>query len=313
MSERYSSKKQEALFQPLRIQVVATPPGRQHWNRTYYDVWIRNVADLEEAPVVWCEVSRFRLERFVWAGWSDELPEGVLYQSTVRKWQEHDTETVHRKDIIWASEPRAMSKKDAIEIAKREAVRRGLPFDLQRDFVVRAEIVKGPRQPCVSCGEKADYRSHNPYLCHTCKLYVSTGRKVRADETRVDVGFSYFLPPEEFLDYNSPLKRHGSAIYQALGRVFHVELSKTQERDVEELAFFVRSPRDGTSRRRPVFPAKISLEQAEAAQELVDYIWQVAEQAFNKGKREGESTLLNLAGGTMAMVEMPSGEAEDGE
>lgn len=165
MATRYSSKAQERFFRPVRIKVLVWGDR----NHIRYVVIKYNV------------VTRKIVETFITSSWRKPLeygmwiPEGKDYPTTKRY-----THNLTGKGV-------------AISIAKAEAVRLKLPFNLKTDFESRLNLKKGPLVSCLCCGKVAK-RSFEQFVCDGCKTDWQVAQAARLELTPYSIGARNLLP-----------------------------------------------------------------------------------------------------------------------
>lgn len=150
----YSSKVQEKLFRPYRIQIlIDTSDGIYGKGREYgYRIVCRDATKQGSDSIV--------------DSW---LP--AVNKNTVPCWKSDEIDG-GRYFVSFSSKTAAVSK------AKELAIELNLPFNLKTDIIKIEDLLHGPIRECVACG-KAIKRGFTPEICAGCKDDLARGQSVR--------------------------------------------------------------------------------------------------------------------------------------
>jgi len=269
--ERYSSRKQEACFQPLRVRVLkgAEGVGSSYRRERYYRVVIQDmstrqiVAEYIGGWYHWNKAPRWH--------WSDQWPSDI----------EKPDHTRGRLRLV-----RLLAK--ARNVAKQAAKDRHLPFDLKRDVVFEVEILNGPKQPCLLCGEP-DARGWSGTVCEACRLDAKVGKQQKAE------GEACYLDNSRLLDYRvgrlNPANL-GRRFFCALWALARVVPQRPKTRKIETYGELLDTPK---GRRRANCLVYLSPDQKLAVRDIIGLVSQIAENAYDLGYSTGESILNKIA------------------
>ncbi len=318
MPEKYSSKKQEQFFQPRRIQLVASYRIRSRYARRVgnpeYAVEIRNILDRNEQPVVWCKATKmipiqgtggqtYKTRKTEFEGWSDELPDDVRMKPPGTHEGHKQRKGEEAQGIFHAEPMDGLTKGEALEIAKREAVRRELPFSIKGDIVRRRELERGPQQNCVTCGKEKVKRSFEPVVCEDCQKALSVGRTSLTDAAK----HAYFIAEDIELLKHESHGRHGSVIDETkmfrglMTRLVSGEVDNNTTRVLYNPPGLVISRKQLGKDKVSCYGVRLSHEQAGAMQNLVSYIHEAVTKAYDAGLKRGNSIIHGLASGEFSV------------
>ena len=266
-------------YNPRRIQVLV---HKGYGPRSYtYQIVVRDVTvnGLESI------VDNWRI------GWRD-TPSG---------WQSGQVENGRHLTIE--------SRKKAVEIAKRLAGEYGYTFSPSTDVVEADKVLRGPKQACVSCGADME-RGFAPTICRTCKEDITRGAAVRqSDDVQVVViepdrltGLPTFYRSEiATLEYvlpyilGAPLEPMNFSLRSNRSSFVFISAPWRMKQE-EERSYF--EPHTGMKVIR--LPEK----QVVGLKMLAELFQRVRDDAYAKGKREGEGMLVKIATGELTVEQL---------
>lgn len=200
------------------------------------------------------------------------------------------------KWVEWQSLPGLSYKKDAYEIAKRQAVERDLPFTLGDDPVSYEELDKGPYRPCVACGHATQKRSYEPFICPSCLAALKIGREAKAKRGLYGI-YPYNLVPDA--PYYTGRADELFNITMALLKLMQVQVESTDHNATAEPVVACFGKRTRVIRESKMWSVMLTDAQAQAMRDFITALTQFGNDEFVSGKRDGSSLLKRLARGTV--------------
>lgn len=270
-AERYSSRKQEVCFQPLRVRVLKGSSGRDSYGRQrYYRLIVQNmvtreiVAEYVGGWYHWNKPARWF--------WSDQRPPDLEMPDEKR------------------GRLRYVEQLDkARNVAKQAAKDRHLPFDLKRDVVLEMETLKGPKQPCLLCGEP-DARGWSGTVCDVCKLDAKMGKQQKAESQLCSVDTSGLVHYELTARSLSTLS---SRFFCALWALARVVPERPRTSNVKTHGELIKTPRGRP--RDANWLVYLSPDQRLAVRDIIELLNTIAKLAHDYGYWKGETILNKIA------------------
>ena len=201
------------------------------------------------------------------------------------------------------------SRKKAVETAKRLAGEYGYTFSPSLDVIEADDVLRGPEQSCVSCGAAMD-RSFAPTICRMCKEDIARGAAVRqSDDVQVVV-----VEPDSLTGLPHFYRDEGIALEDTLPYIFGAPLEPMDFglRGKRDSFVFVSSPwRMKQEEDRSYFDAhtgmkviRLTNNQLLGLKWLAQIFQRVRDDAYAKGKREGEGMLVKIATGELTVEQL---------
>lgn len=273
------SKQQDNSYNPRRLQVLV---HKGYGPRSYtYQVAVRDmtVNGVESVVDNW---------RVGWggtlSGWKSAQVEGGRYLTIE-------------------------SRKKAVELARRLASEYGYTFSPSTDVIEADEVLRGPEQVCLSCRASTG-RSFTPTICRTCKEDIVRGVAMRQSNDVQTV----VIEPDGVTGLRAFYHDESTTLEYALPLIFGTPL--------EPMNFSLRSKRDGFTfisspwrvrqeGERSYFEPhtgmkvmRLSEGQTLGLKRLAEIFQQVRDDAYKKGKREGEAMLVKIATGELTVEQL---------
>jgi len=198
---------------------------------------------------------------------------------------------------VW---PHVTTKAMAVSVAKGEALRRGLPFDLQADVLDEAEATKGPVQLCIVCRQSTQARSFAPLVCQSCLVDMKVGQVACSEKHTWLMHFSDLLP------YVS-LGESGSfrAWEERFGMLLVAIAGSATMGGGRHYGSEHEKRRIGGRHGDPGYPTEVMLpdSQGEAINELLVFLKDLVGVYEARGEASGSNLLGKLASGDISPVE----------
>lgn len=291
---KYSSKEQELFFKPWRIQVVI---HELYSSRDFnYQVIIRDVTKQGIPGIKYSWLHKIRIKD----------TDGATRAKKLDCWDYEVAEEYDElPDSMWFHRWSLGTKANAIEVAKAQAVRLQLPFDLQTDIVEYKEIERGEKRDCVACGQNPRH-SFDPFICPDCKLLLETGRKTMT-ETLPCAIYSENLLEYGFTDQRVDIRQLSQQLARDLAQIARAQIGDYLEPFQSSDAAVKRDGHEGFSpwSRYRLF---VGQNQAEAMTAVVRFVNQMMRLAYQHGFSRGKSLLLGLASGDLSIGEFEERE-----
>lgn len=200
------------------------------------------------------------------------------------------------------------SRKKAVEIAKKLASEYGYTFSPSADVIEASEVLHGPDQVCVSCGAAMD-RSFVAGICQTCEDDIVRGSAVRqSDDTQLVV-----IEPDRLTGLRERFDE-SPTLEHALLCMFGVPLERMNFnlRYKRDSFVFLSAPwRMKQEQERSYFEAhtgmkvmRLPADRVTGLKILAELFQRVRDDAYAKGKREGEGMLVKIATGELTVEQL---------
>lgn len=199
---------------------------------------------------------------------------------------------VERLRTVWG-------KGGAVDLAKKFAIERHLPFSPTKDIITDTEIDYGPIQQCAGCGKESG-RALRPILCRACQVFYEAGKQVADIEQREDCGIviSYLLPFGRLSNARDLSDRLAALLARIASTKVGSWLDHTKRHRAKRI---IQLGRDDGYTGNSANGIRLTPNEATAMQETVDFIAALCEDAYQEGVKQGDGLLHRLAQGQVSI------------